>query len=64
MCCEPPDLGHPQVSILLRNFQFHIFDYPFSSKSRSLTLILHRLSLVGNILLQDTKMGGVLYYFE
>ena len=47
MCCEPPDLGHPQVSILLRNFQFHIFDYPFSSKSRSLTLILHRSSLSG-----------------
>ena len=59
-CCEPQDLRHPQASILLRNFQPHSFNYPFSSKSRNLTLILHRSSRSGNILLQgDCILGWV-----
>jgi len=53
-CCEPQDLRHHPASILLRNFQPHIFNYRFSSKSRSLTLILHRSSLSGNI-----RIGGL-----
>ena len=56
-CCEPQDLCHPQASILLRNFQPYIFNYPFSSKLRSLALILHRSSLPGNILHQGLEMS-------
>ena len=56
-CCKPQDLYHPQASILLRNFQPYIFNYPFSSKSRSLALILHRSSLSGNILHQGLGMS-------
>ena len=40
-------------SILPINFQLHIFNYPFSSESRILTLILPRSSRSGNILRQD-----------